>query len=136
MAHLNHIGIAVSSPETLEKLFACLDLKVTHREPVPSQGVNTHFIALPLKSGSLELLEPIDSNGTISQYLSKRGPGIHHLSFELDRGELAPASERLRAAGFRLIYDQPRPGAHEMMVNFVHPATAGGLLIEIMEKAK
>lgn len=135
MATLNHIGIAVANLTRIQELFQILDLKVDHQEEVPEQGVMTHFLPLPLEIINLELLEPLASDGTIAQFIQKRGPGIHHLSFSVKKGELDAVCIRLKNSGFRLIYDQPRPGAHGMNINFIHPSTAGGILIEVMEPA-
>lgn len=134
-ASLNHIGIAVADLPRLKLLFSILGLSVDRTEPVPEQGVVTHFLPLPREQGSLELLEATDPQGTVAKFIQKRGPGIHHLSFLLDRGQLDAICGRLKQEGFQLTYDQPRPGAHGMRVNFVHPSTAGGLLIEVMERA-
>jgi methylmalonyl-CoA epimerase len=133
MASLNHIGIAVKDLTRMKELFSILDLTAEHSEKVPDQGVMTHFLPLPLEQGNLELLEPIDPAGTVAQFIQKRGPGIHHLSFSVKKGELNSLCSRLRSSGFRLIYDHPRPGAHGMKVNFIHPASAGGILVEVME---
>ena len=132
---LDHLGIAVRAPEELRKLFGILGLAVTHQERVAEQGVDTHFLALPPVTAHLELLEPFDSNSTIGKFLEKRGPGIHHLAFRVPKGRLDSLSAELTGAGYRLIYPEARPGAHQMRVNFIHPSTAGGLLIEIMEPA-
>jgi methylmalonyl-CoA epimerase len=132
-ASLNHIGIATQSVPALEKMFAILGLKTAHTEPVPDQGVVTHFLPLPVRETTLELLEVTDPQGTVAKFIEKRGPGIHHLSFELPLGSLDGACSALKQAGYRLVYDQPRDGAHQMRINFLHPATAGGLLIELME---
>lgn len=135
-ASLNHIGIAAADPkavESLKKLFALLGLAAGHVEAVPEQGVRAHFVTLPPEQGHLELLEVTDPAGTVAKFIEKRGPGIHHLSFLLKKGELAPLCDRLRSEGYRLTYDQPRAGAHAMSINFIHPASAGGILVEIME---
>lgn len=132
-ARLHHIGIATSEPARLETLFAILGTSVAHTEEVADQGVKTRFLPLPGRAPDLELLVPIDPQGTVAQFLAKRGPGIHHLSFELEKGRLEAASAELRSQGFRLIYDAPRLGAHAMCVQFVHPASCGGILIELME---
>lgn len=134
-ARLNHIGIAVSQLPELKRLFSLLGLSVTHTEAVQEQGVVTHFLPLPKEQISLELLEVSDPEGTVAKFIQKRGPGIHHLSFELEKGRLDPLSQDLRGAGYKLIYERARPGAHQMRVNFIHPASAGGILIEIMEPA-
>ena len=135
MAHLDHIGIAVSNLSQLQKLFEILGTKTAHTEPVLEQGVVTHFLPLELKQTNLELLEVTDPQGTVAKFIEKRGPGIHHLSFRLGKGQLDLISSHLAAEGYKLIYPQPKKGAHNMMVNFIHPSTAGGLLIEIMEPA-
>ncbi len=133
MITLNHIGIAVSDPKPLERLFELLGLKKTHTEPVAEQGVVTHFIPLPVVPSSLELLEPTDPDGTIAKFIQKKGTGIHHLSFLVGKGDLDAMSAQLRAEGYRLVYDAPKKGAHQMRINFIHPASAGGILIELME---
>lgn len=133
MAILNHIGIAVSQLPEIKRLFDLMGLKVQHTEDVPDQGVRTHFLPLPVEQGHLELLEVLDPEGTVAQFIKKRGPGIHHLSFLFKAGELEPLCAKLRQEGYRLIYDQPRMGAHAMRINFIHPGSAGGILIELME---
>lgn len=133
-ASLNHIGIAVNNLPATQKLFALLGLQVGHVEAVPEQGVQTHFLPLPLEPGHLELLEVLDPGGVVAKFIAKRGPGIHHLSFLVGSGELDALCERLRGEGYRLMYEAPRRGAHQMRVNFVHPASAGGILLEVMER--
>lgn len=138
MVRLNHIGIAVADIPKLQKLFALLGLAVTHQEGVPEQGVRTHFLPFRVGDdgfGHLEFLEPVDPEGTVAKFIQRRGPGVHHLSFTLPRGELDRLCARLRAEGYRLIYEQPRAGAHSMRINFIHPSSAGGILIEVMEPA-
>jgi methylmalonyl-CoA/ethylmalonyl-CoA epimerase len=132
-ASLNHIGIAVSDLPRVKNLFNILGLPVDHLEAVPDQGVKAHFIPLPQEAGHLELLEVSDPAGTVAKFIDKRGPGIHHLSFVVKKGDLSPLCERLVSEGYKLIYDAPKPGAHGMRVNFIHPASAGGILIEVME---
>ena len=133
MAQLNHIGIAVANLEGIKNFLSLLDLAVDRIEPVPDQNVVTHFIPLPVGQSYLELLEPSKNEGPIAQFLNKKGPGIHHLSFTVNKGELVLVCERIKAAGYRLIYDQPKVGAHGMKINFIHPSSTGGILIEVME---
>ena len=135
MVILNHIGIAVSDLPGVKRLFTILGMSVAHLESVPEQGVRTHFLPFNVeKSDShLELLEVTDPEGAVAKFIQKRGPGIHHLSFRAEKGELDPLCIQLRSEGYRLIYDTPRDGAHSMRINFIHPASAGGMLIEIME---
>ena len=134
-ARLNHIGVAVSRLPEMTRLFGLLGLAVNHVEAVADQGVNTHFLPLPQAPVNLELLEVTDPQGTVARFIEKRGPGIHHLSFEVARGELDPLCAKLRSEGLRLTYDSPQAGAHRMRINFIHPASAGGILIELMERS-
>lgn len=133
MASLNHIGIAVQNLPELKRLFSLLGFQVEHTEAVPDQGVVTHFLPLPREPGHLELLEVTDPEGTVAKFIQKRGPGIHHLSFLLKKGELDGLCQLLQAEGFRMIYNAPRSGAQGMRINFIHPTSAGGMLLEVME---
>lgn len=139
MVKLNHIGVAVAKLPELQKLFEILGVREASSEHVPGQGVMTHFLPLPPVTAAMgtqiELLVPTDPEGTVAKFLEKRGPGIHHLSFECDKGKLDGILAKLRSAGFRLLYDAPKAGAHGMRINFIHPASAGGMLIEVMERA-
>jgi len=123
----------VADLPAMKKLFALLDMNASGIEEVPEQGVRTHFIRVLSEDAQIELLEPIDSNGAVSKFIEKKGPGIHHLSFRLSPGELHPICAVLRAEGYRLIYENPKKGAHGMKINFIHPASAGGVLVELME---
>src|SRR3989338_1393771 len=121
MISLNHIGIAVEDVEKVKKLFASLGLCVNQVEEVLTQGVRTHFLPLPPVPSSLELLEPLSPTTQVAKFIQKRGPGIHHLSFLVDQGELESLCKRLHNEGYQLIYPQPEPGAHGMKMNFIHP---------------
>jgi methylmalonyl-CoA/ethylmalonyl-CoA epimerase len=140
MIHLNHIGIAVKEPQALARVMALLGFSKAHVEDVPEQGVRTHFIPLRQEAqpdaAQVEILEVLDPAGTVARFLETRGPGVHHLSFEVSRGELDPLCGRLRAAGIQLTYESPKAGAHGMRVNFIHPKSTGGVLLEVMEKGK
>lgn len=135
MATLNHIGIAVSDLPGMKKLFSILGMGVAHTEVVPEQGVRTHFLSFNVErpASHLEFLEVTDPQGAVAKFIEKKGPGIHHLSFRVEKGELEPLCVKLKAEGYRLIYDAPKNGAHKMRINFIHPASAGGILIELME---
>lgn len=133
---LNHIGIATQTGNTqLQKLFSILGFGSGPTERVADQGVQVHFFNLPGGAPHLETLEVIDPNGTVAKFIEKRGPGIHHLSFLLPQGRLDSLTTELKAAGFKFTYEAPRMGAQSMRINFIHPATAGGVLIELMEAA-
>jgi len=136
LVHLSHIGVAVNALPEMKKLFSLLGLSITHSEPVIEQGVSTHFIPLPYKPAAIEFLEVLDPKGTVAKFIEKKGPGIHHLSFETEKGKLDSLCQNLKNSGYRLIYDSPKKGAHSMRINFIHPASAGGILIELMEPEK
>jgi methylmalonyl-CoA epimerase len=138
---LNHIGIATENgPESgtaqLDRLFRILGIQKGISESVPDQGVNVHFFNLEGSPPHLELLEVQDPQGSVARFIEKRGPGIHHLSFLVESGGLDPLCETLKTAGYRLTYESPRKGAQNMRINFIHPATAGGVLVELMEDAR
>jgi methylmalonyl-CoA epimerase len=134
--HLDHIGIAVSQIPQMKKLLLLLGIPAGHVEDVPEQGVRTHFFPISGEGSHLELLESVDPQGTVAKFLEKKGPGIHHLSFRVAAGYLDTLCDKLKHEGYRLIYEKPKAGAHGMKINFIHPASAGGLLIEVMEPSR
>lgn len=131
-ARLDHAAIATRDPEKLKKIFKLLGLEDGGTEPVPSQGVLTHFQNPKAGTPKIEILEPTDSTGPVAKYLDKKGVGIHHLSFMVDG--LDELCGELRKNSVRLIYDSSQTGAHGTRVNFIHPESTGGVLIEISEK--
>lgn len=131
-AYLDHIGIAVRPGSRLAEALALLGLPVTSSERVEREKVDTDWVPLPLVQGNVELLRPTEPDSTIGKFLDKLGrDGIHHLSFRVE--DIRATSANLQAAGFRLIYDEPKAGAHHCLVNFLHPQTTGGVLLEITE---
>ena len=86
-------------------------------------------------SGScVQLLVPLSPESTIAKFLERNGPGVHHIAYTVD--DLDAESARLRAAGDRLLYDEPRRGTSGSRINFVHPRDAGGVLVELVEHPK
>ena len=131
----DHAAIATRDPEKLKRVLEIIGLIDTGVEDVPSQGVKTHFLKPEQNQVSttvVEILEVADPQGTVAKYLDKKGPGIHHISFMAT--ELDALCDELRRQGVRLIYDSPRSGAHHTRVNFIHPESTGGILIEVSEK--
>lgn len=132
-AYLDHIGIAVRDGSRLAEALKVLGLSITGQERVESEKVDAEWIPLPKEQTHVELLHPMDPAGVIGKFLDKNGKdGVHHLSFRVE--DIEKTSAKLRAAGFRLIYPEPRPGAHNCRVNFLHPQSTGGVLLEITEK--
>ena len=124
-----HIGIAVQSIEKDGKFYDLLGLIENHREEVVSQKVRTSF--RPVGESSMELLEPTSPESPIARALEKRGPGVHHICLEVD--DVAAVLTRLKAAGVRLVNETPFEGAHGCLVAFIHPASTGGILLELSQ---
>lgn len=132
-AYLDHIGIAVRPGSRLAEALAVLGLGVTSTERVEREKVDTAWIPLPNQPGNIELLNPTEPTSVIQTFLDKMGKdSIHHLSFRVE--DVRAVSARLVAEGFQLIYSEAKPGAHHCLVNFVHPKSTGGVLLEISEK--
>mgnify|MGYP006275921341 CR=1 FL=1 len=127
MTPLEHIGIAVDDAEAVVEVYeTLLGVLPYAAESVESQQVRTHFLAAgPAK---LELLESLAPDSPIASHLERRGEGLHHLAFAVD--DAAEAMERLRDAGFRLLSDEPLPGADDKEIFFIHPKDTHGVLIE------
>ena len=129
---LDHVGIAVRDIEEALGFYAQgLGLELERVETVPEQGVRVAF--LPLGDTEIELLEPLGEEGPLARFLEKRGEGIHHLCIAVADIEATLAD--LAAQGFRLIDETPRTGAGGARVAFVHPRSAHGVLIELVERA-
>ncbi|HDJ27018.1 MAG TPA: methylmalonyl-CoA epimerase [Aciduliprofundum sp.] len=129
MARVDHIGIAVRNGEEAVRLYQLLGFRLTGKEYVEDQELWAYF--LEGDDGSrIELLEP--TGGVIAKFIEKRGEGIHHIAVEVD--DIKGLSEKLKEMGFRLVYEEARKGAEGTLVNFVHPKSAHGVLIEILEK--
>ncbi|NJL26332.1 MAG: methylmalonyl-CoA epimerase [Calothrix sp. SM1_5_4] len=127
---LDHIGVAVESLEKGKTFYETLGLGTMSSEHVPSEKVMTGFFELG-NDARIELLEPTAPESTIAKYLAKRGPGIHHICLRVS--DIRSVMKTLKAGGVQLLDDEPRRGAHNCMVCFIHPKSTGGLLIELSE---
>jgi methylmalonyl-CoA epimerase len=131
-ATIDHVGIAVADVAAALQFYRdALGLEVEPPEELPSQRVRAHFIAAG--DGALELLEATTPDSPIAKFLEKRGPGLHHITLRVEDIEAALA--RLKTRGVRLIDERPRPGAHGSRVAFIHPSSAHGVLVELMQTA-
>lgn len=130
---LAHIGIAVNSLEAsapvFEKIFS---VKASETEHVEEQKVNVRKIHL--ENCDIELLEGTDSESPISKFIEKKGEGIHHVSFDVN--DIQGSLDKIKAEGIKLINETPRTGADDMLVAFLHPKSANGVLIEFTEEKK
>ena len=128
---IDHIGIAVSSlDEALKFWEQSLGIRCTGIEEVAEQKVRTAF--LPLGDTEVELLEATDPESPVAKFIEKRGEGIHHLALRVEN--LEEALEKMKALGLRMIDEKPRYGAGGARIAFVHPKTAGGVLLELCER--
>ena len=129
---IDHLGIATTGiAEALKFWQDALGLESVHTEVVEDQKVR--IAMLPLGESRIELLEPIAEDSPISKFLEKRGGGgIHHIALEVD--DIGSSLARLKAHGIRLIDEMPRRGAEGCLVAFVHPVSANGVLLELVQK--
>ena len=128
---LDHIAIAV---ETLDKgfeFYKTLGFTDMERETVQSEKVTTGFLKLGNRA-TIELLEPTEANSPVGKFLEKRGPGIHHICLRVK--DIDSMVKELKAKGVRMINEEPKMGAHNCRVAFIHPASTGGVLIELSQK--
>lgn len=127
---INHLGIATKGIEEALKFWeGALGLENVHTEVVEDQKVRVAM--LPIGESRVELLEPTSEDSPISKFLEKRGGGIHHIAVEVD--DINASLAKLKAEGMRLIDETPRIGAEGCLVAFVHPASASGVLLELVQ---
>ena len=127
---IDHVGIAVDDLDAaVERYRALLGAEPVHRERVESQGVEEVLFAA---GGSyVQLLGALGPDTPVGRFLASRGPGMHHLAYRVD--DVAATLGRLQEEGVRLIDAEPRPGSRGTLIAFVHPASTGGVLIELVQ---
>lgn len=129
IGRIDHVGIAVASIAEARRLYEAMGLEVEAIEEVPAEGVRVAMIRCG--ESAIELLEPTSPDSPVARFLETRGPGIHHLCLASDA--LIEDDRRLRDAGYRLLRDRPTRGAGGCWVQFVHPKSAGGVLLELSQ---
>ena len=127
-ASVDHLGIAVRSLDEAQSFYERIGLRTASRETVPLEKVNVAM--LPAGDTRIELLEPTEPGSVIGKFIDKHGPGLHHVAIRVP--DLTATVERLRASGARLM-NEPRPGAGGHLYVFVHPASTGGVLLELIQ---
>ena len=128
---IDHVGVAVSDPAPLvDFLSQAFGASPGDVVDLPDHGVRVRFVQIG--EGAIEVVEARDSSSPLVGFLTRRGPGLHHLAVEVP--DIAAAVSSLRAGGVRLIDETPRPGAGGRLVAFVHPASAGGVLVELVSR--
>lgn len=132
LSSIDHIGVAVEDLDAALALYGeSLQLPLVHRETVAEQGVEAAL--LDVGDGHVELLQPLGPDTAVGKFLARRGPGLHHVAYRVDDVERTLSA--LAAAGMRLIDERPRTGIRGSRVAFVHPASTGGVLTEIVQPA-
>jgi len=130
LTSINHIGIAVkdleASIELFKKIFQFGDV---HREVVEEQGVS--IASFKVGDVLIELTQPTREDSPIAKFIEKKGEGIHHIAFNTDN--IGSDLARLKKTGIQLINEEPRPGAHDMLIAFLHPKSTNGVLTEICQ---
>lgn len=134
MKKVEHIGIAVKDLRNANQLFERLFNQPNYKlEELESEGVSTSFFKVG--ETKIELLEATNENSAVSKFIEKRGEGIHHIAFEVE--DIDAEMQRLKAEGFQLIQQNPKDGADNKKICFLHPKSTNGVLIELcQEKAK
>jgi methylmalonyl-CoA epimerase len=132
MFSIDHLGIAVKSLAAAKGIYEKLGLIISAEEVVESEQVR--LVMVPVGETRLELLEPLSENSPIAKFIAKRGEGLHHVSLRVP--DLAAAVERLKKDGVRLVSEEIKIGAGGHRFVFVHPSSAGGVLLELVEDGK
>lgn len=131
MNKIEHLGIAVKNLEQANKTYAKLFNQEPYKlEVVESEGVSTSFFKVG--DNKIELLEATNPDSAIAKYIEKKGEGIHHVAFDVD--DIYAEMERLRKEGFIILNEEPKKGADNKLVCFIHPKSANGVLIELCQE--
>lgn len=128
---LDHLGIAVKSLKASKAIYEKLGLPISAEEEVPAEKVR--LVMVPVGDTRLELLEPTSDDSVIAKFIAKRGEGLHHVCLRVP--DLAAAVRKLKDDGVRLISDDIKTGAGGHKYVFIHPSSAGGVLLELAEAA-
>ncbi len=131
LTEIDHVAIAVHDLEAAIKYYEDVyGATVDHREFVESDGVEEAL--LKVAESYIQLLTPTNPNSTVAKYLEKRGEGLHHIGYRV--ADCAVALEAVKAAGGRVLDEQPRPGSRGTTVAFIHPKTTFGTLVELVQE--
>ena len=132
-ARVDHIGVAVEDLDAAIALHEeAYGMAVAHREVVEEQGVEA--VLLDVGENHVELLRPLDGESPVGRFLSKRGPGLHHVAYQV--ADVQATLDALRDRGLRLIDETPRTGIRGSRVAFLHPESSGGVLTEIVQPSE
>ncbi|PLK44791.1 methylmalonyl-CoA epimerase [Emticicia sp. TH156] len=133
LTNVEHIGIAVKNMAVSNSLFTkLLNVAPYKAEAVESEGVLTSFFKV--NATKIELLEASNPDSPIAKFIEKKGEGIHHIAFEVD--DIHAEMQRLESEGFVLLSNEPKPGADNKLVCFLHPKSSNGVLIELCQERR
>jgi methylmalonyl-CoA/ethylmalonyl-CoA epimerase len=133
LSAIDHVGVAVEDIDAALAIYRDqLGMPLVHRETVSDQGVDAAL--LDVGDGHVELVAPLSPETAVGKFISRRGPGLHHVAYRVV--SVQDTLDACRAAGLRLIDEQPRTGIRGSRVAFLHPASTGGVLTEIVQPAK
>ncbi len=133
MLKIEHLGIAVKNLESSNALFTKLFGKAPYKlEKVESESVSTSFFMMG--ESKIELLEATDPSSAIAKFIEKKGEGIHHIAFEV--ADIHSEMKRLQNEGFKLLSEQPKKGADNKLICFLHPKDSNGVLIELCQEIR
>jgi len=131
MNKIEHIGIAVSNLEKSNELFSKLFAQSPYKsETVESEGVTTSFFQVG--ENKIELLEATNPESPIAKFIAKKGEGIHHIAFDVT--DIRAEMKRLKEEGFILLNEEPKKGADNKLICFLHPKSSNGVLIELCQE--
>lgn len=131
MRKIEHIGIAVRDTSSSIDLFSSLlNAEPYKKEEVESEGVITTFFEIG--ESKIELLEATKEDSAIAKFIERKGEGIHHIAFDVE--DIYAEMDRLRAKGFRLIHEEPKKGADNKLICFLHPKSSNGVLVELCQE--
>ena len=129
---IDHVGIAVADLDAAIELYeTSFGMRCVHTEVNEEQGVREAMLEVGDSGSYVQLLAPLSPDSTIAKFLDKNGPGIQQMAYRVD--SVDEVSAHLRSQGMRLLYDEARTGTAGSKVNFVHPKSAGGVLVELVE---
>jgi methylmalonyl-CoA/ethylmalonyl-CoA epimerase len=132
---IDHVGIAVRDLDEAIAFYAdTFGMTVRHEETNEEQGVREAMVGVADTEQCIQLLAPLDETSTIAKFLDRSGPGLQQLAYRVT--DVEQVSAVLRERGLRLLYDEPRRGTSDSLVNFVHPKDAGGVLVELVQPAE
>jgi methylmalonyl-CoA/ethylmalonyl-CoA epimerase len=132
VTHIDHVGVAVADlDEAIAFYEKAYGMRCVHTEVNEEQGVREAMLEVGESGSYIQLLSPLSPDTTIGKFLARSGPGIQQMAYRVD--DIDEVSDHLRGQGLRLLYDAPKKGTAGSRVNFIHPKSSGGILVELVE---